>query len=98
VCAGLKLPQAPVLPQVAVQLMPSLPELAVAAKFAVAPVFSVDEGAVEIEIVIGVAFTTVTVAAAVFVESLVEVALIVIVLPTADEDEARKVAAVPLDV
>jgi len=94
----LKLPQAPVLPQVAVQLMPSLPELAVAAKFSVAPVFSVDEGAVEIEIVIGVAFTTVTVAVAVFVESLVEVALIVIVLPTADEDEARKVAAVPFDV
>jgi len=79
-------------------LMPSLPELAVAAKFSVAPVFSVDEGAVEIEIVIGVAFTTVTVAVAVFVESLVEVALIVIVLPTAGEDEARKVAAVPLDV
>jgi hypothetical protein len=82
VCVGLKLPQAPLLPQLAVQSIPSVPELAFATRFAVALVFSEDEGAVVIEIVIGVAETTVAVAEADSVVSLTEVAVSVIVLPT----------------
>lgn len=65
-----------------------LSEAAVAIRFAVALVFNVDEGAVVIAIVIGVAETTTAVAEADLVVSLTEVAAIVIVLPTAAPDGA----------
>ena len=65
-----------------------LSDAAVAIRFAVALVFSEDEGAVVIEIVTGVAETTVAVAEADLVVSLTEVAVIVIVLPTAAPDGA----------
>jgi hypothetical protein len=82
----LKLPHAPELPQVAVQFTPllSLTGVTVAARTAVEPVFSFagSADAEDIVMVIGAAVTTVTVADAVFVGSVVDDAVMVMVPPT----------------
>lgn len=75
-----------------------MPELAVAASVACAPVFMLADGALVIVMEIGVVETMVTVADADFVVSLTEVAVSVIVLPTAAPDGARYVAELPLAV
>jgi hypothetical protein len=79
----LKVPHAPVVPQVAVQFTPSLPEEAVAASVAEAPVFNVFGGAGESAMEIAAFVTTVAVALATLLGSVVDLAVMVIVPPTA---------------
>ncbi len=95
----MKLPQA-LAPQVAVQFTPALPVLGatVATRVACDPVLSVAGGGVDIVTLIGAAVTTVAVAVADFVGSVVDFAVTVIVPPAATVEESVSVAVPPLAV
>jgi len=98
VCAGerLKVPHAPGVPHVAVQLIPSLPGLADAASVTWEVVFMLAGGAeVNVTATAGLD-TTVTVAVDDLVASVVDFAVIVIVPPTGTVELFWKVAESPL--
>ncbi len=92
------MPHAPALPQLAVQLTPSVPEEAVAASIASALVCIVAGGRADMVTEIGAAETTVAVAVADFVGSVVDFAVRVIVPPIGTVDVFVNVAVDPLGV
>ncbi len=98
----LKVPHAPALPQVAVQLIPALPVsgVAVANRVNCDPVSSVEGGVEELGIAtaIGAAVTTVAAAVATFVESLVDLAVMVMTPPAGTVEVLLNVAVAPLAV
>jgi hypothetical protein len=77
VCAGLKLPQAPALPQVAVQSTPVVSPATFATSVADDVSVNVAGGAVDMVTTIGAVFTMVAVADAVIVGLVTEVAVMV---------------------